>query len=119
MDVHMGILFLHVGKEVQILVDREGGVMPALQEDLDASGLGQFIELLVHLLMGDDIAVGILAGPVEGAELAVDVADVRVIDVAINDIGNDLIPLAAMSLGLGDLPSAMGKCPQLLQGEAV
>ena len=36
--------------------------------------------------------VSVLLRPIEGAEFAIDVANIGVIDVAINDLGDDLAP---------------------------
>ena len=101
MDVHVRVLLPHVGEQVEVPVDRERGMMPSLHEDLNAACLGELVELGVHLIVGDDVAVGVLLSPVEGAELAIDVADVGVVDVAVDDVGDDLVSAAAKGLGTG------------------
>ena len=115
----MGIFLPHVREQIGVIVDCQTGMVPALKQHLDSSGSGEFIQLLIHLLMGDDIAVGLFLRAVEGTELAVDIADVRVVDVPVDDIGDDLIPLPVKSIGSCQHPAMIGQGPKLLQRQTV
>ena len=84
-------------------------MMPALHEDLRAAQGEGLLDLLVDLIEGDDVGVGVVFDAVEGAELAIDVADVGVIDVAIDDVGDDLV--AAIVVGGWLWPIAGGGRP--------
>ncbi len=108
-DVDVRVFLADVVEQVEIPVDRQLRVMPALHEDLDAADGGEFVEFLVDLLVGEDVMVGVLLGAVERAELAVHVADVRVIDVAVDDVGDDLVAVAVVGSGLGLVAAGVGE----------
>jgi hypothetical protein len=69
--------------------------------------------------MRDHIAIGLLLSAVESTELAIDVADIRVIDVPVDDVGHHIIPIAPIGIGQRELPAVIGKCSQLLEREVV
>ena len=77
------------------------------------------LDFAVHFLERDDVGVGVLFRAVKGAEFAIDVADVGIIDVAVNDVGDDLVAASLVGGGAGQLAAAMGQHPQFLQREAV
>jgi len=83
-NVDLRELRLHVGEQVEIPLEREFRMMPALEQDLRAAQFDRLRDLPVHLLMADDVGVGIPLHAIERAELAVDVADVGVVDIAID-----------------------------------
>jgi hypothetical protein len=60
---------------------------PPLEEDLGTADFEKFVDLLVDLLEREDVGILILAVAVESTEFAVDPADIRVVDVTINDEG--------------------------------
>ena len=93
--------------------------MPTLHQDLDPASGGQFIELLIDLRMGDDVGIGLFLRPVKGTELAIDVADVRVVDVPVDDVGDDLVAPTVIGIGQGELTAVIGKGAEFLQGKAV
>jgi hypothetical protein len=64
-------------------------VQAALHQDARAAERDSLVNLLANLFDGADVGVWFAGATVEGAESADDVADVRVIDVAINDVGDD------------------------------
>ena len=74
-------------------------VMPALHEDLNPARGRKFVQFLVELLAAEHIVIFVFFGPIKRAEFAVNVADVGVIDVAIDDVGHDL-PAALVVAGL-------------------
>ena len=67
----------------------------------------------------DDVGVVVLFHAIERAELAIDVADVRVIDVAVNDVGDDVVAAAVEILGLGKLAAAVGERAKFLQRQMI
>ena len=83
--------------------------MAALHENLDAADRRQFVELLVDLVERQDVMIVVALGAVERAELAVHVADVRVVDVAVDDVGDDLVALAIVGGGLGLVAAGIGE----------
>ena len=89
MNVDLRILRADVRKHLQVEVDAQFGWWPP--EGAPAHLLGrEFIELLVNLLNTENIMILVPFGAIEGAELAIDVADVCVVDVAINNVGDNL-----------------------------
>jgi hypothetical protein len=118
-DVDLRELRLDAREQVQIPLLRQLRVMPALHENLRAAQRHGLLDLAVHLLRRDDVAVGVLLGAVEGAELAIDVADVGVVDVAVNDVGDDLVAASAVGRGAVELAAAVGQRAQLIQGQRV
>ena len=69
----------------------------------------ELVDLLADLLGGEDVVVVVLLGAVERAELAVHVADVRVVDVAVDDVGDDLVAAAVVGRGLGLAAAGIGE----------
>src|ERR687898_1457861 len=73
-------------EEVFVVVDAEIGMVAALHQQRGSSDRERLLDLLVDDRLGQEIALGTIARPaVEGAEVAVRVADVRVVDVAVDD----------------------------------
>lgn len=64
--------------------------MSALQENLHPADRLTLIDLLADLLEWEDVALVVLGAAIERAELTVGDADVGVIDVAVDDVGDDI-----------------------------
>ncbi len=107
-DVDRRVVLPDVLQQVQVVVDAELGVVPALHEDLRAADGLELLDLLADLLGREHVVVLVALGAHEGAELAVDVADVRVIDVAVDDVGDDLVAAAVVGGGLALAPARVG-----------
>ena len=77
----------------QILVPRDGQVrvVSALQQQLVATNGNRLVDLLEDLLEAEDITVRRPDRPVERAEVAARHADVGVVDVAVDDVGDDAL----------------------------
>ena len=88
-DVDMGIFFPDVMEQIEIPIEAELRMMAALHQDLHAARCGQLIQLLVELFAREHVMIVVLFGAIKRAELAVNVADVGVIDVAIDDVSDD------------------------------
>jgi hypothetical protein len=94
-------------------------VVAAVEEDL-SSALGErFVDFLVEFIEGDDIGVGVTGDAVEGAELAVDVTDIGVIDVTVDNIGNDVVALVIEGGGFGEVSAVVGEDAEFVEGELV
>ena len=80
------VALLERAEEVLVVVDPEVRVVAALHEDAGAADRERLLDLLVDDRLREQVALGAVAGPaVEGAEVAVGDADVRVVDVAVDD----------------------------------
>ena len=119
MNVDLRILGADVRKRFQVEIDAQFWMVAALKEYLHTSFGREFIELLINLLDTENIMILVSFGSIEGAELAIDVADVCVVDVAINDIGDDLRAATIVGSVLGGGPAEVGERPEFLQWQTV
>ena len=119
MDINMWILFADVPEPFQIPIQRQFRMVPALHQDLNPARRGKFVEFFVELFPAQHVMVGVFFRPVERAKLAVDVADVRVIDVAIDDVSHDFAAAIAVAGGFRLVSPRGGKLPELRQGKPV
>ena len=94
-------------------------MMTALHQNLRAAQRDGLLDFLVHLVQRDDVGIVILFHAIERAELAIDVADVGVIDIAVNDIGDDVVAAPVEILCLGELPAAVGERAEFLQRQMI
>ncbi len=93
---------LHPAEELFVPGDRQVGVEAPLQQDLHAAQVDRLLELLAELVARQDVALGLVGGrAVEVAELAARDADVRVVDVAIDDVGDDALRVEHPAPGVG------------------
>ena len=67
----------------------------------------------------DDVGIVVLFHAVKRAELAIDVADVGVIDIAVNDVGDDVVAAPVEILRLGELAAAVGERAEFLQRQMI
>src|SRR5215831_7202191 len=73
-------------EEVFVVVDAEVRVMAALHQQPGAAERERLLDLLEDDRLRQQVALALVAGPaVEGAEVAVGDADVRVVEVAVDD----------------------------------
>src|SRR5882672_7707199 len=94
-------------------------MMPALHQDLRSAKRSRLLNLLIDLIEGDDIGIVVLFDAIKRAELAIDIADIRVIDVPINDVGDDIVTSSIISLCLGELPSSVSQGSQFFQRQSI
>ena len=57
--------------------------------------------------------------PVKRTELAINIADICVVDVAINDVGHDLVAVSIVGGGFGSLPAGIRQRPEHFQRQPV
>src|SRR5205085_3120360 len=73
-NVDVRIFFADVPEQIQIPLERQLRMVPALHQDLNPAGRGKFVEFLVELLAAQNVMVRVFFGPIKSAELAVNVA---------------------------------------------
>jgi hypothetical protein len=110
---------LDVRQKLQIPVEGELRMMPPLHQDLRPAEGDRFLDLPIHFLMRDDMGVLVGLTAVERAKLAIDIADVGVIDVPIDNVSDDLVAASLMRVRLSKLPPLIRQRTQLLQWEAI
>src|SRR2546425_12382687 len=76
-------------EQILVVVDAEIGMMAALHQQAGATERERLLDLLEDHRLGQQVALARVAGsPVEGAEVAVGDADVRVVEIAVDDEGD-------------------------------
>ena len=82
---------LDVAHQVQVPLERDVRVVAALDEDLDATERLGLLDLRTDLLERQRVPLAVFWPAVKGAEPAVGDADVRVVDVPVDDIRDDAV----------------------------
>src|SRR5690606_11671795 len=87
---HTRVPLLEEAQEAQVPVELEVGVDAALHQHPRAADLLELGELRADLLVREDVGVGLTTRAIEAAEAAADVAHVRVVDVAVDQVADGL-----------------------------
>ena len=88
-QLEVGIALLDRAEQIFVPRQRQIGIVAALQQQLHAADGDRFVDLPEQLVEAEDVALGRSDRPIERAEVALRDADVRVVDVAIDDVGDD------------------------------
>src|SRR5439155_6923226 len=73
-------------EEILVVLDTQVGVVPALHQQTGAAERERLLDLLEDHRLREQVRLAALAGPpVERAEVAVGDADVRVVEIAVDD----------------------------------
>ncbi len=100
MDVDAGLF--HEPEHLLVILEGPVGMQPALEQDLGAAqglGLG---DLPVQFGKGQQVAAAVFRGLEKGAELAGRDADVGIVDIAVDDIGDHVLGMQALADGVGE-----------------
>jgi hypothetical protein len=118
-DVDLGIFLAEVIEEIEVEINAKFRMMPALHQDLGAADFQEFINFLVDLRVGQNVVVRVLFGPVKIAKLAIDVANVGVVDVAVENVGHNLIAVSSVGIFLNLLTPGVGELAKIGQGGVI
>ena len=112
--VQLEVRISRLDRAEQILVPRERqvGVVAALQQQLHAADLDRLVDFPEDLFEPEHVAFARSHVAVERAEVALRDADVRVVDVAVDDVGDRAIRVLAQT----DL---VGKPPEHVRGRVL
>ena len=102
----IGMMLLDVAHQVEVPLERDVGVVPALEQDLHAAERLALVDLRADLLEAQHVAFAVLRPAVERAEPAVGDADVGVVDVPVDDVGDHRLGMVPPPLGVGELGRA-------------
>src|ERR1017187_2092587 len=93
---------LDAAKEIFVPLDFKIGVKAALHQDAGAAEVEGLLNFFIDDFLRQHVPFGMAHGPVEGAEAAVLGAEVGVVDITIDDVGDDVlgVPLTADRIGL-------------------
>ena len=72
-------------------------MQPALHQNARAAQRDRLVNLFANFIERAHISVRRAGPAIEGAERADDVADVRVVDVAVDDVGDDVVGMLALA----------------------
>jgi len=119
MNVDLRIFRADVRKHLQVEVDAQFWMVASLKKHLHTSLRREFIELLVNLLDTENIMILVPFGSIKRAEFAIDVADVCVVDVAINNVGDNFRTATIVGAVLGSGTAEVSERAEFLQGQLV
>src|SRR5262245_2333503 len=89
------IALLHRTEEIFVPVDWQIRVVAALKKELDAADRNRLVDLLEDLVEAEHVTVSVSHRAVEGAEVTACDADVRVVDIAVDDVRDDSLGMLA------------------------
>ena len=101
-ELERRIALLDRAEQILVPRQRQVGIVAALQQQLDAADGDRLVDLPEQLVEAEDVAFGRSDGPVERAEVALRDADVRVVDVAVDDVGDDAVGMLAGTDAIGE-----------------
>ena len=89
------ITFLDRAEQIFVPRQRQIRIVAALQQQLHAADRDRLVDLAEQLVEAQDVAFRRSDGSIERAEVALRDADVRVVDVAVDDVGDDAVRMLA------------------------
>ena len=102
-SLNVGIALLDRAEQILVPRQRQVGIVAALQQQLHAADGDRLVDLAEQLVEAEHVAFRRSDRPVERAEVALRDADVRVVDVAVDDVGDDAVGVLAGADGVGQL----------------
>ena len=122
----LNIRIARLDRAEQILVPRQRqiGIVPALHQQLDAADRDRLVDLSEQLLEPEDVAVRRADRAIERAEVALRDADVGVVDVAVDDVGDQSVRMLSRADAIGELSEQRGRrvaiqFQRLVRGDAL
>ena len=89
-----------VAHQLEVPLEGDVRVVSSLEEDLDPADRLALVDLGADLLEAQDVPFGVPGPAVERAELAIGDADVGVVDVPVDDVGDDVFRVLPLALGV-------------------
>ena len=100
-QLEIRIALLDGAEQIFVPGERQIGVVPALQQQLHAADFDRLVDLPEDLVEAEDVAFARADVAIERAEVALRDADVRVVDVAIDDVGDGAVRMLAQADTVG------------------
>ena len=107
-QLERGIALLDRAEQILVPRERQVGIVAALQQQLDPADRDSLVDLAEQLVESEDIAFRRSDRTIERAEVALGDADVRVVDVAIDDVGDDALGVFPIAHRFGQLSEERG-----------
>src|SRR6266404_3429704 len=118
-NVHLGEAGFDVRKQIEVPLLCQFRMMPALHQNLCAAERNGLFDFLIDFIEGDDISVGVLLRAIKGAEFAVNVANIGIINVAIDNVGDYFVAAPGIGIGLCELPPSIRQRTQFLEWQRI
>ena len=96
-QLEAGIFRAQGAQEIFVPLDAEIRMQSALHQHAGAAERDRLIDLFANGLDGLHVGIRRAWPPIESAERADHIADIRVVDVAIDDVGDDVVGMAALA----------------------
>jgi len=90
------ILRAQRAQKIFIPFDSKIRMQPTLHQHAGAAKRNGLVDFRANLIDGSDVSVGRAGPPIESAKGADYIADIRVINVAIDDVGDDVVEMTAL-----------------------
>jgi len=94
-------------------------VVPALHQDLCATERDCLIDFFIDLIEGDHIGIVVFFGAIKRAEFAINIANVGVVNVPVNDVGDNFVAPAVVGLFLGELTPSISQRAQIFERQMI
>src|SRR5262245_51492931 len=92
---------MQLSQQVFVPLDSKIGMQAALHQHAGTAEGDRLIDLMANLVERTDVGVGCSRPAVERAERANYIANVRVIDVAVDDVGDDVVGMTTLANFVG------------------
>ena len=100
-QLEVGIALLDRAEQILVPRQRQVGIVTALEQQLHAADGDRLVDLPKHLVEPEHVPFRRSDRPIERAEVALRDADVRVVDVAVDDVGDDPLGMLAGADAVG------------------
>src|ERR1044072_4976166 len=101
MQLKVWILRTQRSQQVFVTFDSKTRMQSSLHQDPGSTQRDRFVDLFANLIDRSHIGVRRARPAIESAKCANDVADIRVIDVPIDDVSDDVVRVAALPNYIG------------------
>src|SRR5260370_6453256 len=101
MNVDVRIFFSDVLQKIDIPAERQFRMMPALHQNLHTARGRKLVEFLVDLFERKNVLILLALRPIKRAELAIHIANGRVLNVPVGEVRYDLAAPYAVTFFLG------------------
>jgi len=118
-DVEIGEFVFDVRQQIQIPLLGQLRMVPALHQHLRAAERDGLLDFFIEFGQRDDVGIVVLLHAIKRAELAIDIADVRVIHIAVDDVGDDVVAAAGEILRLRQLPATIRERAELFERQLI
>src|SRR5258706_2192296 len=108
-QLEIRITSLHRAEQIFVPRERQVGIMSTLQQQLDASDRDGLVDFSEQLVEAEDVALRGSDFPVERAEVTFRNADVGVVDVPVDDVGDDAARMFSLTDVVGELAKHRGR----------